>query len=34
MQEFKYNLTTTCYNEYDENGYETTSGQFPKFKGQ
>ena len=31
MQEFKYNLDTTCYSEYEET---THDGQFPKFQGQ
>lgn len=31
MQEFKYNLETTCYNEYENT---THDGQYEKFKGQ
>lgn len=33
MQEFKYNLDTTCYTEYEEEGFEKSS-QFPRFEGQ
>ena len=31
MQEFKYNLDTTCYNEYEDT---THDGQYSKFNGQ
>lgn len=33
MQEFKYNIDTTCYTEYEEEGFEKSS-QFPRFEGQ
>lgn len=34
MQEFKYNLETTCYSEYDGHEIKEKSSQFPTFRGQ
>jgi twinkle protein len=34
MQEFKYNLDTTCYSEYNNGEIERQNTQFPTFKGQ
>lgn len=34
MQEFKYDLDTTCYSEYENGETQEINSQFPRFKGQ